>query len=133
MQNLYDEAREKFLTQQWDWTALTVHVIYITDGYTFDPTHVFASSIPVGARVTQAGPLVGLAGDAGRAIASPFRLDVFPAGVTLRAIALASWTGDYATSELIFYTNEMRGIPFIGVGGALLAQWDPAYSAVFRV
>lgn len=134
---LYNKARERFLTGQINWSTADVRALLVDVGgggsqYAFNTTHEFLSSVPVAARI--AGP-VALAGKTATDGAADANDTTFTSvsGVTCEAVILYIHTGVDATSVLLAYIDVATGLPITPNGGDIILSWDNGANRIFRL
>lgn len=130
---LYNKAREGFLSGDIDWDAGDIRAVLVDSGqYTFSATHQFLSSIAVGARIATSSALTGKTVTDGVADAADV---VLPAvtGVSVEAIVIYQNTGSASTSRLIAYIDTATGLPVTPNGGDITVVWDNGANRIFKI
>jgi hypothetical protein len=126
---VYGKAREAWAGGLINWgtgtTGAAIHLDFVDlADYTVSiASHEFRSSVPVGARVATAGPLVGKSATLGALDAT----DHTVTGVTgdqFEAVILFVNTGSDATSRLLIFIDTASGLPGTPVGGDFTVAWD---------
>lgn len=101
MSDMYPKGREK-LTEIW--TTDVFKVVGVSAGYTYDASHQFLSSIPVGNRIATSGALTGKTHINGYCVADDTTLPGNN-GDPITKLILFRDTGDASTSDLISYAD----------------------------
>lgn len=135
---LFNKARERFLTAALNWNTADVRALLIDVGaggseYTFNAAHEYLNSVPVGAR--RAGPiaLTSKAATDGAASAANVTFTSVAAGAAIEGIILYVHTGTDSTSVLIAYIDTATGLPITPNGGDIILAWDTGVNKIFRL
>lgn len=131
--SLYNITRQDFLTATTAWTAYSPKVILLKSGYTFDEAHQFLDEVASAARVGTPQEILTLTANDGKANGSGVTFSSLAVGETVEAILIYHDTGVEATSQLIAYIDDARGLPFVTTDGDLIVQWDVIANAIFRL
>lgn len=131
--SLYNITRQTYLTATQAWTAFTPKVVLLTSGYTFDEAHEYLDAIAPGARLGTPQPILTLTANDGKANGSGVTFSSLPIGQEVTAVAIFDDTGVEATSQLIAYIDEARGLPFVTTDGDLIVQWDAVANAIYQL
>lgn len=92
--------------------------------YVYDPTHEFLSDLSgiIGTPV----PLFTMTYVDGVFDADDVLFPAVPVGPDATAIVFYTWTGDPATSRLVFYLESVTGFPYTPTGSNYEVDWDAA-------
>lgn len=133
---LYDKARELFLTEGIHWTSDTIDCwLLSTTGYTVNiSTHNFFDDVPNTSNARRAGPvtLASKTTTGGAADADDVTFSAV-SGIAVQIIALVANMGSDATSPLIAYIDMATGLPITPNGGDIIVTWDSGTNKIFRV
>lgn len=133
--NLYDKAREKFLSAGINLLTATVKAVLIdANDYAVNfATHEFLSDIPAGARVATSPALTS----------KTVTLGVFNAASTTwasvtgdqsEAVVFIVDTGNATTSSLIAYIDSASsGLPVTPNGGDITLNFDTGTNKIFKL
>lgn len=112
MNSLYVPILDSFLTAQIDMSTTDLRWI-LTDTalYTFNSSHQFLTSVPVGARASTSATVTGVTVSGGIFDHNNFLFPTVPVGPALEAIILYQHTGTDATSRLVAYVDTIPGLP----------------------
>lgn len=131
---LYDKAREKFMTGQFNLLTDTIKCVLIdVADYTVSAAHEFLSDIPAAARVATSAALTGKTATSGIFNASS---TVFTAasGDQSEAVVFFKDTGSAATSSLILYVDSASsGLPVTPNGGDINLNFDTGANKIFKL
>ena len=131
MSQLYDSAKENFLSAQVNMTADTIIAIPLSASYSFSASaHKFISDLT--GIVARSTGLTGKSVSAGVFDAND-QLILTVTGSTVTQIALCKDVGDDATSPLIALVNSGTGLPIVPDGSNLLITWDNGANKIFRL
>lgn len=93
--------------------ALAVRTTGAGTVYTYSAGHQFLSSVPAAARQAVSDPLENVTHTDGNLDADDPLLTFGPAPETTSALILYVDTGVEATSQLMYYTEDEAGLPFV--------------------
>lgn len=127
---LYNEARAAFATKQLDWVNDDFVAVLLGEGYSFSPGDSLGS-IPGGQFMTDPTPI------AGRAVSPEgwfqcndiIFLDIPDTGLQVVSAVVYNPTNPY----LIYFSDELSGLPFESVGGTYALRTTNAEGALFRL
>lgn len=132
--NLYDKAREKFLTGQFNWLTDTIKVALL-DAALYTPnfaTDEFLAIVP-GASIIAAGvTLTGKSATGGAADAADVTFSAV-SGAQSEYLLLYKDTGDAATSSLIALLDSATGLPITPNGGDIVIVWDNSSTKILKL
>lgn len=131
---LFDKARERFLTGQFNWSTDTIKAVLVDTGtYTTNlSAHEFLSDISSGARVATSGAFTGKAVVGGAADAADVTFSSVT-GASIEAIVIYKDTGTDGTSPLIAYIDTATGLPITPNGGDIIVTWDNGANKIFKL
>ncbi len=131
---LFDKARERFLTGQFNWSTDTIKAVLVDTGtYTTNlSAHEFLSDISSGARVATSGAFTGKAVVGGAADANDVTFSSVT-GASIEAIVIYKDTGTDGTSPLIAYIDTATGLPITPNGGDIIVTWDNGANKIFKL
>lgn len=133
---LYDKARELFLTAGLNWTSATIDSwLLSTTGYTVNiSAHDFFDDVPNNSNARRAGPvtLASKTATGGAADADDVTFSAVT-GIAVQIIALVANLGSDATSPLIAYIDTATGLPITPNGGDIIVTFDNGTNKIFRV
>ena len=131
---LYDKARERFLTGQFNWSTDSIKSVLVDTGaYTVSLTsHEFLSDISSSARVSTSGAFTGKTTTGGAADANDITFSSV-SGPSIEAIVIYADTGTEATSPLIAYIDTATGLPITPNGGDIIVTWDNGANKIFKL
>jgi len=132
--NLYDNARELFLTKGIHWETDNVKVMLVNIPlYSFRADHKYLNDINGSAR-NPVGPVALMAKSATSGAASANDVTFTSvSGDPIGALILYMDTGDERTSPLIAYIDAATGLPITPNGGDIIINWDKGVNKIFRV
>lgn len=113
---LYRSAQTKLNDGTWTWTALPVYGALLNANYTPDPAHTTLDTIPANALVHRDMELKRLRSTDNKAKGIFDELEAFLDGRTVLALVLYTLGDTDAESELIYYSDDGLGFPFIPQG-----------------
>jgi hypothetical protein len=130
--SLYEKARERLLTAQFDWLNDTFQVVLVDNGtYTVNlATHEFYNAAQAG---VIAGPvsLSGAAVVAGAADANDVTFSSV-SGASIESIIIFKNVTNPADSPLLAYIDTATGLPITPNGGDIIVTWDNGPNKIFR-
>ena len=131
---LYDKARERFLTGQFNWGTDSIKSVLVDTGaYTVSLTsHEFLSDISSSARVSTSGAFTGKTTTGGAADANDITFSSV-SGASIEAIVIYADTGTEATSPLIAFIDTATGLPITPNGGDIIVTWDNGANKIFKL
>ena len=131
---LYDKARERFLTGQFNWSTDSIKSVLVDTGaYTVSLTsHEFLSDISSSARVSNSGAFTGKTTTGGAADANDITFSSV-SGPSIEAIVIYADTGTEATSPLIAFIDTATGLPITPNGGDIIVTWDNGANKIFKL
>lgn len=131
---LYDKARERFLTGQFNWSTDSIKSVLVDTGaYTVSLTsHEFLSDISSSARVSTSGAFTSKTTTGGAADANDITFSSV-SGPSIEAIVIYVDTGTEATSPLIAYIDTATGLPITPNGGDIIVTWDNGANKIFKL
>ena len=131
---LYDKARERFLTGQFNWSTDSIKSVLVDTGaYTVSLTsHEFLSDISSSARVSTSGAFTGKTTTGGAADANDITFSSV-SGSSIEAIVIYADTGTEATSPLIAFIDTATGLPITPNGGDIIVTWDNGANKIFKL
>lgn len=131
---LYDKARERFLTGQFNWSTDSIKSVLVDTGaYTVSLTsHEFLSDISSSARVSTSGAFTGKTTTGGAADANDITFSSV-SGPSIEAIVIYADTGTEATSPLIAFIDTATGLPITPNGGDIIVTWDNGANKIFKL
>lgn len=131
---LYDKARERFLTGQFNWSTDSIKSVLVDTGaYTVNLTsHEFLSDISSSARVATSGAFTGKTTTGGAADANDITFSSV-SGASIDAIVIYCDTGTEATSPLIAFIDTATGLPITPNGGDIIVTWDSGANKIFKL
>jgi len=131
---LFDKARERFLTGQFNWSTDTIKAILVDTGvYTPNlSAHEYLSDISGGARIATSGAFTSKTTTNGAADAADVTFTTV-SGNSIEAIVLYKDTGVEGTSPLIAYIDTATGLPITPNGGDIIVTWDNGTNRIFRL
>lgn len=131
---LYDKARERFLTGQFNWGTDSIKAVLVDTGaYTVSLTsHEFLSDISSSARVSMSGAFTGKTTTGGAADANDITFSSV-SGPSIEAIVIYADTGTEATSPLIAFIDTATGLPITPNGGDIIVTWDNGANKIFKL
>lgn len=131
---LYDKARERFLTGQFNWGTDSIKAVLVDTGaYTVSLTsHEFLSDISSSARVSTSGAFTGKTTTGGAADANDITFSSV-SGPSIEAIVIYADTGTEATSPLIAFVDTATGLPITPNGGDIIVTWDNGANKIFKL
>ena len=131
---LYDKARERFLTGQFNWSTDSIKSVLVDTGaYTVSLTsHEFLSDISSSARVSTSGAFTGKTTTGGAADANDITFSSV-SGASIEAIVIYADTGTEATSPLIAFIDTATGLPITPNGGDIIVTWDNGANKIFKL
>ena len=131
---LYDKARERFLTGQFNWSTDSIKSVLVDTGaYTVSLTsHEFLSDISSSARVSTSGAFTGKTTTGGAADANDITFSSV-SGSSIEAIVIYCDTGTEATSPLIAFIDTATGLPITPNGGDIIVTWDNGANKIFKL
>ena len=131
---LYDKARERFLTGQFNWSTDSIKSVLVDTGaYTVSLTsHEFLSDISSSARVSTSGAFTGKTTTGGAADANDVTFSSV-SGPSIEAIVIYADTGTEATSPLIAFIDTATGLPITPNGGDIIVTWDNGANKIFKL
>lgn len=131
---LYDKARERFLTGQFNWSTDSIKSVLVNTGaYTVSLTsHEFLSDISSSARVSTSGAFTGKTTTGGAADANDITFSSV-SGLSIEAIVIYCDTGTEATSPLIAFIDTATGLPITPNGGDIIVTWDNGANRIFKL
>ncbi len=113
-QRLYPEGKQKIFEATFNWASDTYHAILLPSSYSYDSADVFISDLgSIVARVALANKTNT---DGALDCDDPEFVSV-ASGSTVGSVVYAKYTGDDATSPLLFHDNEAAGLPYATTGG----------------
>jgi hypothetical protein len=124
---LYPKTKAKFLLGNIDLETVDIRAQFLDDTYTYNAAHEFFSSVDSGALVGSPVSLAGVEVDLTTgALKSNNPLFLGVDGDEIDAVLLYVWTGDAATSSLLYFDNEnYTGLPFDPADDNLQIEVDP--------
>ena len=131
---LYDKARERFLTGQFNWSTDSIKAVLVDTGaYTVSLTsHEFLSDISSSARISMSGAFTGKTTTGGAADANDITFSSV-SGSSIEAIVIYCDTGTEATSPLIAFIDTATGLPITPNGGDIIVTWDNGAHRIFKL
>lgn len=128
---VYNNARHNFATKQWNWLTLVVKCALVTATYSPARSHVHLNE--VGGVIARSGEVANKAETSGicRCDIPEFLALLSPSQVV--GMLLYVDTGDDATSQLIYYSNEGVGFPFAAAGINYFIGYDQLNGGFFEV
>lgn len=112
----YNNASAQFATAQFNWPAMTVKALLLSAGYAPALTDVHVSDIPAAAILGRSTSLTGMAQTNGVCRGTIPQLNSLVTAAPVIAIALYADTGNDTTSQLIYYSSDGSGFPFLASG-----------------
>lgn len=131
---LYDKARERFLTGQFNWGTDAIKAVLVDTGaYTVSlASHEFLSDIASSSRVATSGAFTGKTTAGGAADANDVTFSSV-SGPSIEAIVIYYDTGTEATSPLIAFIDTATGLPITPNGGDIIVTWDNGANKIFKL
>lgn len=131
---LYDKARERFLTGQFNWATDAIKAVLVDTGaYTVNLTaHEFLSDIASSSRISTSGAFTGKTTNGGAADANDITFSSV-SGASIEAIVIYADTGTEATSPLIAFIDTATGLPITPNGGDIIVTWDNGTNKIFKL
>ena len=125
--SLYDPAREKYLTGEFNWSADDIRVALVSTSagdnpYTFNASHEFLDSIHPNAIRSQSGALENKAVGDGKAQADNITFTAVE-GAEAGALVIYVHNADPAAAALIAYLDTGVGLPVLPNGGDIYITW----------
>lgn len=130
----YDTAVVAFGTKQLSWTAGNIAGMLI--GPTYAPSKAkdqFVSDIPSDAIIARSAHMTSpaIVGGVCRGLVPEF--DAVASALPVSAFILYADTGDDTTSQLIYYSDEGNGFPFVAAGFNYFVTYDQANGGWFQL
>lgn len=111
---LYTEGKQKIFEATFNWVSDTYHAILLPSSYVFDGTDVFIADLgSIVARVA----LANKTNTDGVLDCDDPEFIAVASGSTVGSIAYAKYTGNDATSPLLFNDDAAGGLPYSTNGG----------------
>jgi hypothetical protein len=129
---LYNSARESFATGALTWDGSEIHCALVNATYGPTLQDVFLSDIPDGAIMADA-TLTALASDSGICSGQIPEFDAFISDTPCIAMVLYANSGDPSTSQLIYYSSDGVGFPFLPQGFNYAVGFDQTALGFFQV
>lgn len=136
MNQLYTYARQQYLTGQYDWGTADVGIMLLDGTYAFNELNAHLYDIPDGA---QAGGIKIISGHKpvdGFATGNGVEYLNFSHGAEITSLILMQIdAGHREESQLIAYYDDVKGFPFLPVGGNYKISPDLLFGtgAYFRI
>jgi hypothetical protein len=113
---IYNKHRERLQTGLFDWLTATVKVAFVAGDYVADVDDEFLSAVPGSAILIRSGAMTGKTADDGFAAGLTPEFLLYRNARPTVGILLYQDTGVDATSNLICYSDDGPGLPFVGLG-----------------
>ncbi len=131
---VYDNARAKFLSSEWDWAALPVYAALLSADYVPAFSHTNLSEVSAGARIVSDLELTGLGMNADRIVYGIIPETAPLASVhPVAALLLYSKGVDDEHSPLIYYSAAGAGFPFTPAGLNYYVAYDRSKGGFFKI
>lgn len=132
MNQLYNKARQRYLSGVADWAANDMGLALVDANYMFDPTHEFLVQVTSTSRAAEK-PFVGRTAVDGYANGNgvSFTALLWPLPVT--QVVVYEDSGDEATSLLVAYYDTVTGFPVDLTGGDYSVLPDALFGGYFRL
>lgn len=115
-QRMFTEAKQKLFEGVFNWASDTVHILLLPSSYAFDGADVFIADLGT---IIARSALANKTNSDGVLDADDPEFASVAGGSTIGSVAYAKYTGNDATSPLIFHDNEIAGLPIATNGGSL--------------
>lgn len=129
---LYNSARAKFSTAQIDWPIETVKCVLLNGAYAPSVQDNFLSDVPNGA-IMATRTMTGLGQTNGICFGVIPEFDAFLSPSQCIAMLLYIDSGDPTTSQLVYYSADGFGFPFIPQGFNYAVSFDQTAGGYFQV
>ena len=129
----YNNASSEFATGQLNWPALPVNAMLVNANYSAFPSDVFVSAIPPAAIELRDIALTNLAQLNGLCQGVIPTIKAFLSPDTVVALVLYVKRGSDSTSELLYYSSDGPGFPFVPSGFDYSVGYDQAAGGFFQV
>lgn len=131
---LYDKARQRFLTAQINWTTATIKAVLVsTSTYTVNASsHEYLSDIGTTSRIATSSAFTTPTATSGAADADDVTFSSVT-GSAIGAIVIYSEGSGDSTSPLIAYIDSASGLPITPNGGDIIITWDSGTNKIFKL
>lgn len=129
---VYNKARYLFATAQIDWLTASVHATLLNGAYAPAPGDTYLSDVPAGAIMQDVPVLAPGVTPAGVCYCTIPQFNAFTSASTVVAVMLYLYTGNPATSTLIYYSSDGVGFPFQPEGFNYSVGYDQAAGGYFQ-
>lgn len=132
---LFDHARELFLTGALDWTSSTIYAAMIdTSLYTKDVSgHSYLSDVSGSAIISTSPAFTNKGAAGGAASADSVTFSSVSHANPLGGIIIYAYISAPETSPLIAWIDTATGLPITPNGGDIIVNWDPGPNKIFRL
>ena len=132
MNQLYNKARERYLSAGSNWTIGAAGLALVDANYLFDPAHEFLIQVPSASRAAEK-PFTGRTAVNGYANGDGASFTALTWPLPITQVVTYEDTGDEATSLLIAYYDEVTGFPVSLTGGDYSVLPDALFGGYFRL
>ncbi len=121
----YDKGKQKIVNRNVDLASDNLVVVLCKAGYVPDlAVNEFIGDISGGDRIAQSGNLASKTiGTGGVFDAADITLAAVTAGSTCTQLVIAKYTGNVATSPLLWWLDQVAGLPLATDGQDVLIEW----------
>jgi len=130
---VYNSARHLFATAQLSWAGSVVGALLVSASYTPSQSDNFVSDITPGAILRRCGDLTNVAEANGICAGTIAEQDAFINAQPVVGLVLYIDSGDDATSQLIYYSSDGPGFPFLPQGFNYAISYDLTQGGFFQV
>lgn len=130
---LYTKAKEKILQGQINLLTDDIRVAVVSNGYVQSMTtdeflssveaHILGTPLELTSRAVTGGAFSG----------ANLAFTDIPPSQTTEGVVIYKHTGDPATSQLIFYADQVQGFPMTTSGAAVEVRWDDGAYKIFKL
>lgn len=129
----YNSASHKFATAQLNWPSLTVGALLVSASYIPSLSDNFVSNIPAAAILKRCGDLTSLSEANGICAGNIPQQNAFLNAVPVVALVLYVDTGVDSTSQLLYYSSDGAGFPFLPQGFNYAVAYDQTAGGWFQL
>jgi len=130
---VYNKARYLFATGALDWATAPVHAILVNGSYAPAPGDTFLSDVPAGAIMQDVPVLSPGVLSNGVCFCTIPQFNAFTSPSAVTAVMLYVYTGNPATSTLVYYSDDGLGFPFQPEGFNYAVGYDQSAGGYFQI
>ncbi len=130
---VYNNAQALFQTGSLVWATSNIHAAFVNASYAPQPTDLYLSQVPTGAIVKDVAMTNLGQSSSGVCYGSVPEIKAFLQVVSVVGLLLYLYTGNPATSVLIYYSSNGVGFPFTPQGFNYSVGYDQSNGGFFKL